>query len=54
MPPPTLKGPGRSSGLTLELATMVNECGRAGANAFDFVEIYPETCGTQMSAHIGV
>ncbi len=49
------QGPVDPCGLTsFELAMMVNECGRAGANAFDFVEIYPETCGTQMSAHTGV
>ena len=41
------QGPVDPCGLTsFELAMMVNECGRAGANAFDFVEIYPETCGT--------
>ena len=49
------QGPVDPCGLTsFEMAMMVNECGRAGANAFDFVEIYPETCGTQMSAHTGV
>ena len=32
---------------------MVNECAYAGANSFDFVEIYPETCGAQISAHMG-
>ena len=36
-----------------ELSMMVNECAYAGANSFDFVEIYPETCGAQISAHMG-
>ena len=31
---------------------MVNECAYAGANSFDFVEIYHENCGAQISAHI--
>ena len=30
---------------------MLHEAGKAGAAAFDFVEIYPETCGAHQSAH---
>ena len=48
------QGPIDPCGLTsFELSMMVNECAYAGANSFDFVEIYPETCGAQISAHMG-
>lgn len=36
---------------SFEVAMMLHEAGKAGAGAFDFVEIYPETCGTHQSAH---
>lgn len=49
------QGPVDPCGLTsFELAMMLHACGEAGANAFDFVEIYPETCGPQPSAHTAV
>lgn len=39
-------------GLTsFELASMLNECGRAGATSYDFVEIMPQSYGNQQSAH---
>ena len=36
---------------SFEVAMMLHEAGKAGAAAFDFVEIYPETCGAHQSAH---
>lgn len=36
---------------TFELAMMLHECGKAGANAFDFVELYPGQDPNNISAH---
>jgi len=48
------QGPIDPCGLTsFELAMMVNECAYAGACSFDFVEVYPETAGAHISAHMG-
>ncbi len=47
------QGPQDMMGLTsFELMMMLRECGLAGASAFDFMEIYPETSGPQTSAHV--
>ena len=48
------QGPQDMGGLTsFELMMMVHECGKAGASAFDFVEIYPENGSLQTASHVG-
>lgn len=48
------QGPQDMGGLTsFELMMMVRECGKAGASAFDFVEIYPDVLSQQTAAHVG-
>ncbi len=48
------QGPQDMGGLTsFELMMMVHECGKAGASAFDFVEIYPDVYSLQTAAHVG-
>ncbi len=45
-------GPIDPCGLSsFEIGMMVNECGAAGANSFDFVEIYPKADGPQIGPH---
>lgn len=46
------QGPIDPAGLTsFEICMMLNECGYQGAASFDFVEIYPQDHGPQISAH---
>lgn len=48
------QGPQDMGGLTsFELLMMVHETGLAGANSFDFVEIYPENGTSQTASHVG-
>lgn len=48
------QGPQDMGGLTsFELLMMVHECGKAGASALDFVEIYPENGSLQTASHVG-
>jgi agmatinase len=48
-------GPPDPCGLTtFELAMMLHECGKAGATAFDYVEIYPGTDPGNISSHNAV
>lgn len=48
------QGPQDMGGLTsFELMMMLRACGAAGARAFDFVEIYPETASLQTASHVG-
>ncbi len=48
------QGPQDMGGLTsFELMMMVHEAGKAGANGFDFVEIYPESGSLQTASHVG-
>lgn len=37
---------------TYELAMMLHECGKAGASAFDFVELYPGKDPFNTSSHV--
>lgn len=46
------EGPQDPCGInTFELAMMLNECGYAGTDVFDFVEIQPTGYGSNLSAH---
>lgn len=48
-------GPPDPCGLTSwELAYALNQCGKAGASAFDFVELYPPNDPHNVSAHVAV
>ena len=48
-------GPPDPCGMTtFELAMMLHECGKAGASAFDYVEIYPGTDPGNVSSHNAV
>ena len=48
------QGPQDMGGLTsFELMMMVHECGKAGASAFDFVEIYPDAYSLHTASHVG-
>lgn len=48
-------GPPDPCGLsTYELAMMLHECGKAGASAFDFVELYPGKDPQNTSGHVAV
>lgn len=48
-------GPPDPCGMTtFELAMMLHECGKAGATAFDYVEIYPGTDPGNVSSHNAV
>lgn len=48
-------GPPDPCGMTTyELAMMLHECGKAGAGAFDFVELYPSKDPENTSGHVAV
>ncbi|MFK4784374.1 agmatinase family protein [Fusobacterium sp. MFO224] len=48
-------GPPDPCGMTTyELAMMLHECGKAGAGAFDFVELYPGKDPSNTSGHVAV
>lgn len=48
-------GPPDPCGMTTyELAMMLHECGKAGVNAFDFVELYPSKDPENTSGHVAV
>lgn len=48
-------GPPDPCGMTTyELAMMLHECGKAGASAFDFVELYPSKDPENTSGHVAV